>query len=106
MTSACVVTSSAVVGSSASSSAGPVSSAAAIMTRCSMPPDSSCGYCRNRRSPSAMPTSPSMLAARLLASAAGTPRLVRRASVMKSPIRRTGFTCARGSWKIIATLLR
>ena len=45
ITSACVVTSSAVVGSSASSSRGSVSSAAAIMTRCSRPPDSSCGYC-------------------------------------------------------------
>ena len=28
---------------------------------------------------------------------------VRSASVMKSPIRRTGLVCARGSWKIIAT---
>ena len=45
ITSACVVTSSAVVGSSARSSRGSVSSAAPIMTRWSMPPDSSCGYC-------------------------------------------------------------
>ena len=44
-------------------------------------------------------------AARRARSAAETPRLVRSASVMKSPIRRTGFTCARGSWKIIATLV-
>ena len=33
----------------------------------------------------------------------GTSRSVRSASVMKSPIRRTGLMCARGSWKIIAT---
>ena len=64
ITSACVVTSSAVVGSSASSSRGSASSAAAIITRCSRPPDSSCGYCRSRRSPSAMPTSASSLTAR------------------------------------------
>ena len=48
ITSAWVVTSSAVVGSSASSSRGSDSSAVAIMTRWSMPPDSSCGYCRSR----------------------------------------------------------
>ena len=60
MTSAWVVTSSAVVGSSASSSRGSVSSAAAIITRCSIPPDSSCGYWRSRRSPSSMPTWASM----------------------------------------------
>ena len=29
----------------------------AIITRCSRPPDSSCGYCSSRRSPSSMPTS-------------------------------------------------
>ena len=82
MTSAWVVTSSAVVGSSASSSRGSVSSAAAIMTRCSIPPDSSCGYCLSRRGPPSMPTWVSMSEARRLASAADTPRLVRSASVM------------------------
>ena len=70
MTSAWVVTSSAVVGSSASSSRGSVSSAAAIITRCSIPPDSSCGYWRSRRSPSSMPTWASISTARRLASAA------------------------------------
>ena len=40
ITSDCVVTSSAVVGSSASSSRGLGASAAAIMIRCSRPPDS------------------------------------------------------------------
>ena len=46
MISACVVTSSAVVGSSQSSRRGELVSAPAIMTRCSMPPESSCGYWR------------------------------------------------------------
>ena len=40
-----MVTSSAVVGSSAISSRGPQASAIAIITRCRMPPESSCGYC-------------------------------------------------------------
>ena len=44
MISAWVVTSSAVVGSSQMSRRGELVSAPAIMTRCSMPPDSSCGY--------------------------------------------------------------
>ena len=43
MISACVVTSSAVVGSSQTSSRGELVSAPAIMTRCSIPPESSCG---------------------------------------------------------------
>ena len=106
MTSACVVTSRAVVGSSASSRRGRVSSAAAIMTRCSMPPDIWCGYCRSLRSASSMPTWASTSAARRCACPAGTPRLARSASVMKSPMRRTGLMCALGSWKIIATWLR
>ena len=71
MTSAWVVTSSAVVGSSASSRRGSVSSAAAIMTRCSIPPDISCGYCRSRRAPSSMPTWASMSTARRRASRRG-----------------------------------
>ena len=46
MISAWVVTSSAVVGSSQMSRRGELVSAPAIMTRCSMPPESSCGYWR------------------------------------------------------------
>ena len=46
MISACVVTSSAVVGSSHTSSSGDEVSAPAIMTRCSIPPESSNGYWR------------------------------------------------------------
>ncbi len=38
-----MVTSSAVVGSSAMSSSGSQASAMAIITRCAMPPDISCG---------------------------------------------------------------
>ena len=39
-----VITSSAVVGSSPMISSGPQASASAIMTRCRMPPENSCGY--------------------------------------------------------------
>ncbi len=41
--SRCTTTSSAVVGSSMMTSSGSAASAIAIMTRCRMPPDSSCG---------------------------------------------------------------
>ena len=95
MTSACVVTSSDVVGSSASSSRGSTASAAAIITRCSSPPESSCGYCRRRRSASSMPTSCSSPTTRSRRPRrVRTRRLVTSASVRKSPMRRTGFTCA------------
>ena len=52
-----MVTSSAVVGSSAMISFGLQLSAIAIMTRCRMPPESSCGYCFRRRLGSGTPTS-------------------------------------------------
>ena len=48
MICACTVTSSAVVGSSASSTSGSLASAIAIIARCRMPPENSCGYCRAR----------------------------------------------------------
>ena len=41
---ACTVTSSAVVGSSAISRSGFSESAIAIIARCRMPPENSCGY--------------------------------------------------------------
>ena len=44
MISAWVVTSRAVVGSSHTSSLGDVVKAPAIITRCSIPPENSCGY--------------------------------------------------------------
>ena len=73
--SAWVVTSSAVVGSSQSSSFGSTVSAPAIMTRCSMPPESSCGYCRKCRSASSSPTARSS-STRLGASAVCGPAVV------------------------------
>ena len=106
ITSDWIVTSRAVVGSSASSRSGSVKSAVAIMTRWSIPPDSSCGYCRRRRSPSSIETSSSSASARRRASAGLVRWLVRSASVMKSPIRRTGLTCTRASWNTIPTSLR
>ena len=60
---ACTVTSSAVVGSSAISTFGLQASAMAIITRWRMPPESSCGYWRSRRSGSAMRTAFSALMA-------------------------------------------
>ena len=104
ITSAWMVTSSAVVGSSARISRGFVSSAVAIMTRCSMPPESSCGYCFSRRSPSSMPTCVSMSTAWTLASLREIDS--RSVSVMKSPMRRTGLVCARGSWNTTDTSCR
>ena len=104
ITSACVVTSSAVVGSSARSSRGSVSSAARdhhalqhaagqLVRVLPQPPlavlDADVVQHLDRA-----PARPRRCA---------TPRTVRSASVMKSPIVRTGLMCARGSWKIIAT---
>jgi hypothetical protein len=54
--SAWIVTSSAVVGSSAIRMRGSQASAMAMTIRWRMPPDSSCGYCCNRRSGSGMRT--------------------------------------------------
>ncbi len=59
MICACTVTSSAVVGSSASSTFGSLASAIAIMARCRMPPENSCGYCRARAFGFGIPTSAS-----------------------------------------------
>ena len=63
-----IVTSSAVVGSSAMSSSGSQASAMAIMTRCAMPPDSSCGKASSRRFGSGIPTIWSSSSARSRAS--------------------------------------
>ena len=63
--SAWVVTSRAVVGSSHSRSFGSTVRAPAIITRCSMPPESSCGYCRRCRSASSSPTARSSSTARV-----------------------------------------
>ena len=106
MTSACVVTSSAVVGSSARSNCGSVSSAAGDHD----PLEHAAGQLVR-----VLPQPPlAVIDADLGKHVDGAPvgvsgrhrRFARIASVMKSPMRRTGFTCARGSWKIIATLVR
>ena len=106
ITSDWVVTSSAVVGSSARRSFGPVRSAAAIITRCSMPPDSSWGNWRRRLSPWSMPTDSSRFTAAARAPDGLISLWAMAASVMKSPMRRTGLMCARGSWNTIATCVR
>ena len=51
-----MVTSSAVVGSSAMSSLGRPASASAIITRCRMPPENSCGQASTRRAADGTPT--------------------------------------------------
>ena len=101
--SAWVVTSRAVVGSSQSSSSGSTVRAPAIITRWSMPPDSSCGCWRRWRSASSRPTARSSSTARAVALSLDQPWLSRRDSVRKSPTRRIGLMPARGSWKIIDT---
>jgi hypothetical protein len=99
---ACTVTSSAVVGSSANSSFGPQARAMAIMTRWRMPPDSSCGYWRSRRSASGMPTDCS--SARAVSLAAFLPMSVwcSSDSVIWRPIRMTGLRAVMGSWNTMA----
>lgn len=106
MISACVVTSRAVVGSSQTSSRGEPMRAPAIITRWSMPPESSCGCCRRCSSGRGIRTAPSRSTARARASAAGRPSPSRSASVRWSPIVRIGLMPARGSWKTIAALRR
>ena len=97
-----IVTSRAVVGSSAMSSFGLQLSAIAIITRWRMPPDSSCGYCLTRRSGVEMPTSARALTVMSLAADFATSWWSRTASMIWSPIVRTGFRLVIGSWKIIA----
>ena len=75
----------------------------AIITRCFIPPESSCGYCSIRRSGSGIPTSRSRSVARAHASAFDAPRCFRIDSATCHPHRNTGFRLVIGSWKIIAT---
>ena len=96
-----MVTSSAVVGSSAMMSLGLQASPIAIITRWRMPPESWCGYCCSRRSPSVMPTSCSSSSARALACASVIFRWMNSGSMICSPIERTGLSEVIGSWKII-----
>ena len=102
---ACTVTSSAVVGSSAMSSLGSHDRAIPIITRCRMPPDSSCGYCFARRSGDGMPTSLSISTARSRDSLGLTFMWSSTCSAIWSPTVNTGFRLVSGSWKIIAMSL-
>ena len=104
--SACVVTSSAVVGSSQMSRRGELVSAPAIMTRCSIPPESSCGYWRRCSSGRGIRTDSSSDEATALASAVERCSHNRIVSVRWSPTVRIGLMPARGSWKIIDALVR
>ncbi len=98
---ACTVTSRAVVGSSAMSRSGSSTSAIAIIARCRMPPENSCGYWRARCSGAGMPTRRSASTARSRASRLLTLRCARIASAIWSPTRYIGCIEVIGSWKII-----
>ncbi|MCY1248375.1 hypothetical protein D9M72_617990 [compost metagenome] len=94
---ACTVTSSAVVGSSAINTFGRQESAMAIITRWRMPPESSCGYCINRRAGSVMCTASSMRSATASAAPPSDPWCSRIASVSCAPIDITGLSDVIGS---------
>ena len=100
---ACTVTSRAVVGSSAISTRGSPARAMAMVTRWRMPPENSCGYCRMRRTGSAIPTRISSSMARSRACTAPMPKCCRSTSVICRPMLSTGFSAVSGSWKTIAT---
>ena len=106
MISAWVVTSRAVVGSSQMRRRGELVSAPAIMTRCSMPPESSCGYWRRWSSGRGRRTARSSSTARASASAFDRRSTSRRVSVRWSPMVRIGLMPARGSWKTMPALVR
>ena len=96
-----IVTSSAVVGSSAMSSSGSQARAMAIMTRCAMPPDSSCGNASRRRFGSGMPTIWSSSSARARASRRFICRCSSSISPTCMPTSYTGFRLLVGCWKIM-----
>ena len=77
----------------------------AIITRCRMPPDSSCGYWVTRRSASGMCTLRNISMARAMASRFDMPRCSTSASAICRPTVSTGFSEVIGSWKIIEMAL-
>src|SRR5262249_42294918 len=97
----CVVTSRPVVGSSAMRSRGRAESARAIMIRCAIPPESSCGYARRRCSASEICTFSSSRSASACASSSLIPRLSSSTCMIWRPTRITGLSASRGFWKII-----
>ncbi len=80
-----MVTSSAVVGSSAMISAGSFAIAIAIMTRCRMPPENSCGNPFDRCRGFGMPTRSSSSIARSRAASRPSPWWMRIVSAIWSP---------------------
>ena len=98
MICACIVTSSAVVGSSAIRSLGSHISAAAIITRCLIPPDSSCGNFSYTPSGSAISTSSSIASAAFFSSSSESSLCILSASSTCHPIFLTGLRLVMGSW--------
>ena len=91
------------MGSSAISSFGPQASAMAIVTRWRMPPDSSCGYWRSRRSGSGMPTDfEEQRTACALASSFEQAEVVPQRLGDLAADRITGLSEVIGSWNTIA----
>ncbi len=74
----------------------------AMITRCRMPPESSCGYARIRRW--SMPTSSSSSPARASASRFEMRSCARIMSTNWSPTRITGLSAFIALWKTIETL--
>ena len=78
-------------------------SAPAIITRCSIPPESSSRIAREHPLAVGDADVGEQLESRSRAAARPSPPWTRRPSVRWSPIVQSGSMCARGSWKIIAT---
>ena len=93
-----MVTSRAVVGSSMMSSDGSVISAMAITQRCSMPPESWCGYRFITASGSGIATLVSISVTRANAAPRSMPRCWRATSASCLPMTIDGFSALRGLW--------
>src|SRR5207247_1555327 len=93
------MTSSAVTGSSAMTILGLHARAIAIITRCRMPPENSCGYswARSRWIPTSSRSSPT----RFIAASLSTLSWMTIGSAIWSPIRFTGFSAFIAPWKMI-----
>ncbi len=97
-----MVTSSAVVGSSAMITSGSLAIAIAIIARCRIPPENSCGNDFTRTCGLGIPTRSSSSTARADAADLLTSWWMRMASTIWSPTVYTGVSAESGSWKIIA----
>src|SRR5213594_483865 len=94
-----IMTSSAVTGSSAITIRGLHARAIAIITRCRMPPENSCGYSRARSR--WIPTSSRSSPTRFIAASLSTLSWMTIGSAIWSPIRFTGFSAFIAPWKMI-----